>query len=301
VGYSAGEVGVADLLASVPGMHDRLQGHVLTSEQIAQIDSKDMDYGVWLALLQACERHLADSSVTAVIVTHGTDTLEETAFFLHLALGAKLQAKPVVLTCAMRPATALTPDGPQNILDAMSVALDAGSRGVMVVCAGAVHAAVHVQKAHTYRVDAFESGDAGPLAWVEEGQVRWCQPQVTLADMAEPPEKKQWRPENLPRVEIVMNYSGAGDAVVRALLAQGREDFPPLSGIVVAGTGNGTVNAAMQTALDEAAAKGIQIALASRCAKGGVVRTGAPLAGFHVYPGLSPVKARVRLLLELQA
>ncbi len=175
VGYRAGEVSVADLLGAVPGMSDRLQGCDLVSEQIAQIDSKDMEWSVWLALQQACVKHLSDQSVAAIVITHGTDTLEETAYFLHLCLSEVDRYKPVVLTCAMRPATALTPDGPQNILDAVTVALDSRSSGVLAVCAGAVHAAQHVQKGHTYKVDAFDSGDAGPLAWVEEGQVRWCQ------------------------------------------------------------------------------------------------------------------------------
>jgi L-asparaginase len=104
-----------------------------------------------------------------VVITHGTDTLEETAFFLHSVLAP---AKPVVLTCAMRPATALSPDGPQNVRDAIAVAATAGAQGVTVVCAGTVHSGVDVQKVHTYRLDAFASGDAGPIGYVEEGAVR---------------------------------------------------------------------------------------------------------------------------------
>jgi L-asparaginase len=299
VGYRAGEVSVADLLAAVPGMHDRLTGCGLISEQIAQIDSKDMEWSVWRALQQACEKHLADESVAAVVITHGTDTLEETAFFLHLSLPAIARGKPVVLTCAMRPASALTPDGPQNILDAVTVALDSRSSGVLAVCAGAVHAAQYVQKAHTYRVDAFDSGDAGPLAWVEEGRVRWCQtswPAEEKPTTVFAPHPVQ---EQTPRVEIVMNYAGASAAVVDALCTDPAGTALPLKGIVVAGTGNGTVNEVMQGALERAAASGIQIALASRCAKGGVVRSSPLPKGFRVYPGLSAVKARVQLMMEL--
>lgn len=304
VGYKAGEVSVGDLLAAVPGMGDRLLGRPLVSEQVAQIDSKDMDSGVWLALLRACEHHLQDDSVAAVVITHGTDTLEETAYFLHLALAPGLQTKPVVLTCAMRPATALSPDGPQNILDAVTVALDARSAGVLAVCAGAVHGAQHVQKAHTYRVDAFDSGDAGPMAWVEEGVVRWChmpelQTPAAVAEGSLGHSLSGLPIEALPRVDVVMNYAGAGDVVVRALCADPANALEPLRGLVVAGTGNGTVNKAMERALSEAAARGIQVALASRCAKGGVVRNSPLPAGFRVYAGLSAVKARVRLMFEI--
>lgn len=299
VGYIAGEVSVAELLAAVPGMHGRLAGCELVSEQIAQIDSKDMEWSVWRALQQCCEKHLADPSVAAVVITHGTDTLEETAYFLQLSLAGLGLRKPVVMTCAMRPATALAPDGPQNLLDSISVALDSDSAGVLVVCAGAVHAAHLVQKAHTYRVDAFDSGDAGPLGWVEEGGVRWCQLPTLSSVVSVSAKAFQPASERAPRVEIVMNYAGAGDYLVRALCANAVGEFSPLMGIVVAGTGNGTVNDAMQSALQRAAASGVQVALASRCAKGGVVRSSTLPTGFRVYPGLSAVKSRVRLMLEL--
>jgi len=299
VGYRAGEVSVADLLAAVPGMRERLEGCELVSEQIAQIDSKDMEWSVWMALQQACTRHLADKSVAAIVITHGTDTLEETAYFLHLSLPTTKEVKPVVLTCAMRPASALTPDGPQNILDAVTVALDSRSTGVLAVCAGAVHSARHVQKTHTYRVDAFDSGDAGPLGWVEEGQVRWCHSPYSVEGDFETEGTFVAKPNDPPRIEIVMNYAGAGDVVVSALCADHACTTSPLKGIVVAGTGNGTVNDPMQISLERAAASGIQIALASRCSKGGVVRGSPSPHGFRTYPGLSAVKARVRLMLEL--
>ncbi|TAF87678.1 MAG: asparaginase [Curvibacter sp.] len=299
VGYKAGEVSVADLLAAVPGMSDRLRGCELVSEQIAQIDSKDMEWSVWRALQQACLKHFADQSVAGIVITHGTDTLEETAYFLHLCLASVGQGKPVVLTCAMRPSTALTPDGPQNILDAVTVALDSRSTGVLAVCAGAVHGAQHVQKAHTYRVDAFDSGDAGPLAWVEEGSVRWCQSPLPAEENSGSAMAVHIEPWQAPRVEIVMNYAGAGDSLVNALCSMSTGAMSPLKGIVVAGTGNGTVNAAMQVSLESAASSGIQIALASRCAKGGVVRASPLPDGFRTYAGLSAVKARVRLMLEL--
>ncbi len=120
IGYTAAQVGVADLLASVPGLDAVLAGHRLHSEQVAQVDSKDMGFALWQALASRISDHLAQPDVTGVVITHGTDTLEETAYFLHAVLPLALQnSKPVVLTCAMRPATALSPDGPQNLLDAV--------------------------------------------------------------------------------------------------------------------------------------------------------------------------------------
>ena len=119
-------------------------------------------------MLQRVEACLTDPEVRGVVVTHGTDTLEETAFLLQAVLAP---AKPVVLTCAMRPSTALVPDGPQNLVDAMQVASEPGARGVVAVCAGQVHSARLVQKVHTYRTDAFDSGDAGPLGLVEAGRL----------------------------------------------------------------------------------------------------------------------------------
>lgn len=303
LGYRAGELGVDVLLADLPGLPARLQGAQLVSEQVAQLDSKDMDWGTWGRLLQACERHLAEADVGGLVITHGTDTLEETAYFLHLALSPALQRKPVVFTCAMRPASALGSDGPQNLLDAISVVLDPHSAGVLVACAGALHAAEFVHKAHPYRVDAFNSGDAGPRGWVEEGRVRWawlpagfepgsgragcCASAAPLVPVTP-----------APRVELLMNYAGAGGVVADALCAQG-EAAPALRGLVVAGTGNGSVNAGMLESLQRATQQGVAVALASRCEQGGVVRSSRVPDGWRVYPGLSAIKARVRLMLEL--
>ena len=165
LGYAAGQVGIGELLARIPA----LRGMPLQTEQVAQIDSKDMTFEIWRALALRCAHWLAQDDVAGVVIGHGTDTLEETAFFLQSVLAP---AKPVVLTCAMRPATALVADGPQNLLDAVAVAGTSGARGVVAVCAGAIHSALDVSKQHTYRLDAFTSGDAGPIGYVEEGVVR---------------------------------------------------------------------------------------------------------------------------------
>ena len=119
VGYTAAQVTVRDLLAAIPGLPRALGGRQLVTEQVAQVDSKDMSVAIWRDLAARCLHWLQDSSVQGIVITHGTDTLEETAWFLQTLLNPR---KPVVLTCAMRPSTALAPDGPQNLLDAVAAA-----------------------------------------------------------------------------------------------------------------------------------------------------------------------------------
>jgi L-asparaginase len=299
VGYKAGQVDVQSLLQAISPLQAALKGRELVTEQVAQVDSKDMNFAVWAKLAQRCAHHLQDADVDAVRITHGTDTLEETGFFLEQVLpAALLQGKPLVLTCAMRPSTSLTPDGPQNVIDAAAVALDSAACGVLVVCAGSVHSARMVQKSHTYRLDAFDSGDAGPLAVVEEGRVRWFSSPTLLA----PPRAVDLHTlsSNVwPRVEVVLSYAGASGAMVRSL-ANGAVAEAPLRGLVVAGSGNGTVHEELEEALVEIQLLGVRVVRASRCARGQVVQ-GEALAAFPHSKGLSPVKARIALMLELMA
>jgi L-asparaginase len=282
VGYRPGTLGVERLVAAVPAMLARL----VECEQVAQVDSKDMTHALWQRLAQRVSHHLARDDVAGVVVTHGTDTLEETGYFLHRVLAP---GKPVVLTAAMRPATALSPDGPQNLLDAVTVAATPGARGVVVALAGRLHGAADVTKVHSFRVDAFGSRDAGPLACIEEGRLRmfrsWPEgPGVGLARVASDPQ--HW-----PPVEIVTSHAGAGRLLVDSLVAQG------VRGIVVAGTGNGRVHETLAAALHDAQARGVRVVRATRCPLGAIVGDHAgslPSAG-----ALSPVKARIELLLEL--
>jgi len=287
IGYTAAQVGVADLLGGI----EAPDGVMLEAEQVAQVDSKDMSFAIWQQLARRCAHWLAQADVAGVVITHGTDTIEETAFFLHSVL---VPSKPVVLTCAMRPATALSPDGPQNVRDAISVAATRGAHGVTVVCAGAIHAGVDIQKVHTYRLDAFASGDAGPVGYVEEGEVRlvrsWPQggtlPVVKLFGATE----VQW-----PRVEIVMSHAGASGAVIEALLQAGGVD--PLRGLVLAATGNGTLHHALEAAALKARDAGIEVLRATRCSSGRILpKAGDPLRDAG---SLTPAKARIALMLEL--
>lgn len=282
VGYKAGQIPVQQLLAGIPAL---AQVPVI-AEQVAQIDSKDMEQAVWIALATRCRHWLAQADVAGVVVTHGTDTLEETAYFLHRVLAP---AKPVVLTCAMRPATALSADGPQNIADAVAVACTAGARGVVAVCAGRVHAGVEVRKVHPYRLDPFSSGDAGVLGHVEDGRLRQLRDWPVPQQQALPLEVLQGRHE-WPRVEIVLSHAGASGRAVQALVRDG------VKGLVVAGTGNGSIHAALEGALLAAAGQGILVLRSTRCAEGQVIgRGGDPLPP----TSLTPVQARIELQLQL--
>lgn len=291
LGYEAAQVGVDQLVAAIPSLTDA--GAVLT-EQVAQIDSKDMSFGVWQQLIARVEHYLAREDVRGVVITHGTDTIEETAYFLQAVISSN---KPVVLTCAMRPASALVPDGPQNVIDALAVARHPGASRVTVVCAGVIHSAIDVQKVHTYRLDAFSSGDGGPLGFVEEGELRlirnWPPAQADDAQAAIKNIAFMGGAADWPRVEIVMSYAGASGAVVQALVAQG------VRGLVAACTGNGTLHHDLEAALHQAQSAGVRVVRATRCLNGRVLPKALDLLPDSI--GLTPVKARVALMLELLA
>lgn len=294
VGYVAGEVSVADLLASVPP----LKALPIEAEQIAQVDSKDMGFGTWRQLALRVAHHLERKEVQGVVITHGTDTLEETAFFLQRVLRPR---KPVVLTCAMRPATALVPDGPQNLLDATLVAGCASLEGVVVVCAGQVHRAEHVVKVHSYRLDAFDSGDAGPMGCIEEGVVRWFHglpPQAGGEVVDRSRLDRMVVADALPRVVVVTSHADCDGLLVEGLLMLGKQDpLRQVQGIVVAATGNGTIHAVLERALLVAQESGVRVVRSTRCARGRVVP--GPRSVFPDSAGLSTVKARLALALGL--
>lgn len=286
VGYTAAQRTVADLLAAVPP----LRSQAIECEQVAQVDSKDMDHAIWQRLAQRAAHHLARPDVAGVVVTHGTDTLEETAWFLHRVLAP---AKPLVLTAAMRPATALGADGPQNLLDAVRVAREPGAHGAVVVLAGSVHGAPDVRKVHPYRTDAFDSGDVGALARVEEGRLRvlraWPAGEA-LGLGAIAADAAGW-----PWVAVVPSHAGARGEAVDALVAAG------VRGLVVAGTGNGSIHHALEAALKRAVAAGVPVRCTTRCAQGVIVgaATGQPDDGLPVAVAATPWQARIDLMLEL--
>jgi len=285
-GYTAGAVGVETLVAGVP----ELAAHRLEAESVAAIDSKDMDFGTWQRLASRVAFHAARADVAGIVVTHGTDTVEETAYFLHRVLAP---LKPVVLTAAMRPSTALSPDGPANLLDAVTLAQEQGARGVMLAFGGAVWHPVGLRKVHTLRTSAFEGSDCGPIARMEGGALRrfraWPEGDALgLGRIAAP--AGDW-----PRVEIVLNHAGADGRLVDAAVDAGAR------GLVVAGTGHGSISGPMEDALVRARERGVRVRRASRCAFGPVLPRPSSEgdADDESVGDLSAVQARVALMLEL--
>ncbi|MDQ2927977.1 MAG: asparaginase, partial [Pseudomonadota bacterium] len=226
--YRAAQVSVADLVASA-----RAPASIaVESEQVAQVDSKDMDFATWRALALRLVHHALRPEVAGIVITHGTDTLEETAYFLSRVVAL---AKPVVLTAAMRPASSIDADGPRNLADAIVLAAQPAWYGVAVVLAGQVHAARDVRKTHPHRLDAFSSGEAGTVANIAAGEIRRLRAQPAGADAVGvavlPPSESAW-----PWVEILTSTAGSDGRAVDALVRAG------VDGIVVAATGNGTLH-----------------------------------------------------------
>ena len=283
VGYRAASLGVQALVAAVPV----LAAQPLECLQVAQLDSKDIDCGVWQVLAGAVGQQLQRPEVCGVVVTHGTDTLEETAYFLHRVLAPR---KPVVMTAAMRPATALLADGPQNLLDAVTLAREAAWCGVQAVLGARVHAAVDLRKRHGWHLDAFGVGDAGVLGLVQDGVLRRFRDLPAAsphpAAAALPADPRDW-----PGVDIVSSHAGARGAVIDALVAAGAQ------GLVVAGTGNGSLHRSLEQAAKRAVAAGVPVVRASRCLDGGVF--GAPPDALPSYGALTPWQARIELMLDL--
>ena len=284
VGYRAGQIGAEALVAAVPALAG--EGRAIEAETLVQLDSCDMDHGTWLALRERLLVVLSRTEVTGVVVTHGTDTLEETAYFLHRTLAA---AKPVVFTAAMRPATALSADGPQNLLDAVTLAGLPGARGILIAFGGKVYSAADLRKVHGYRIDAFDAGDAGALGVMADGRLQryrhWPEPALHAAAAALPP-AAAW-----PVVDIVTSHAGARAEVIDALVRAGAR------GLVIAGTGNGTVHRSLVDAARRAEAAGVVVRRASRCQLGGVV--GARPDSLPSAGALTAPQARIELMLDL--
>jgi len=300
VGYRAGQIGIQDLLHALP---DDAALPFVQARQVAQIDSKDIDWAFWRMLLHECMQALDDARIAAIVITHGSDTIEETAWLLHQVLSAHQPAhKPVVLTCAMRPPTALLADGAQNLRDALLFAAS-GAAGVWVVAAGEVHAAARVQKAHPYRLHALRSLETGPAAVLEDGRVRWLVapvPATPDASYAAPPLPLLLTLPALAWVEILHSGALASGAAVQALAAAG------VRGLIVAGSGNATLHQALQEALLRAQARGVRVWRSTRCPEGLAVAanpasTPQDTAPENALPliALPPAQARIAMMLAL--
>ena len=287
--YVSAQLGVDDLLASLPSP----AAVSVEAEQVAQVDSKDMTFAIWRRLAARIAHHLGRPEVVGVVVTHGTDTMEETAWFLARTLAP---VRPVVLTGAMRPATARDADGPGNLEAALRLAAQGDAvAGVVVVMAGEVHAAHDVCKKHAQGLGAFSSGAAGPVARFVDGDPMPLRAAPVVARAIDasrlPVDTGAW-----PWVEIVGSGAGVDGRVVELLVAAG------VDGIVVAATGSGTVHATLERALVAACAAGVAVLRSTRCLDGGV-----PVASLQrpqdleSAGDLTPAKARVELIVRLLA
>ena len=294
--YQAGAFSLGALLA------DR---DTLELVDVAQLDSKDMDLPVWRNLVAALVTALARPDVQGVLVTHGTDTVEDTAWLVQALFGQA--GKPIVFTCAMRPADHVAPDGPGNLADALAVVREpqAAMRGVLLVCAGQVHAAQQVRKAKAWALDAFTSDCAGAEGWVHEGSVRWRAGQAQFSPgvasvspkesdgLVLPPQAAERARQCLlsqewPWVEIITASALVSPRMLPALVQAG------VQGVVIAATGAGTVHRAL---LEEIAMTNPDLPL--------VVATGCDLAGMPIQASdlpstsLSPRKAKVSMALRI--
>ena len=289
-GYKSGQVGVDQLLAAVPQAKKLAN---LRGEQISNIGSQDMTDEVWLKLARRVAALTAMSDVDGVVITHGTDTIEETAFFLNLVVKTR---KPIVLTAAMRPSTALSADGPLNFFNAVAVAADkeAVGRGVMVVVNDWIHGASSLTKTSTTAVQTFLSPLTGLIGTVAYGDAEFYRGPVgrNTQDTEFPIDTIT----TMPRVDIVMAYENMDGALIDAAVAAGAK------GVVVAGVGNGNMTQTALEALAAQAKKGILCVRSSRVATGRVgrnVEVDDDKYMFIASMDLNPQKARVLLRLAL--
>lgn len=287
-GYQAGAVGVEDLLAAVPGVQEVAK---VTGEQLAAIDSKDITAECQLQLVKRVRELLLSADVDGIVITHGTDTLEESAYLLDLVHFAD---KPVVITGAMRPATALSADGPLNILDAVRVAAADGARdrGVLVVLNNEIHSARLVTKMSTTAVETFKSPVGGAIGVVNDGVVVFYHSAELhhLPNALSVSEKLTGQNE-LPYVPVLYGHSDDDGRLVKLVTENGAK------GIVYAGMGNGSIPVRAEAELAAAVKMGVIVIRASSSASGMVTKAEASYeqAGFIASGLLNPRKARLLL------
>ncbi|MEY4940103.1 MAG: hypothetical protein RIQ93_1838 [Verrucomicrobiota bacterium] len=278
-----------DLLAVIPDIKNVAR---VDLESVVTIGSSDMTPEIWLKLAQRVNAALADPAVTGVVITHGTDTLEETAYFLDLTVTS---SKPVVLVCAQRAASMKDTDGPRNLTNAIRVAIspEAVGKGAMIVMNNEINAAREVTKTSTHDVGTFQSLEFGKLGYADEDQIRFYRAPLRRQTIPLPAEAR------LGRVEIVLHYAGA---LIRGLLDQGG-----LDGLVIAGAGLGHVSGAMYDVIEQVRAKNIPVVISTRVYRGRTMPlyatkgSGVSLVnlGCVLADNLSPQKARVLLLVAM--
>ncbi|AJF08993.1 type II asparaginase [Helicobacter pylori] len=286
--YKSGELGIKELLKAIPSLNRlaRIQG-----EQISNIGSQDMNEEVWFKLAKRAQELLDDSRIQGVVITHGTDTLEESAYFLNLVLRS---TKPVVLVGAMRNAASLSADGALNLYNAVSVALNekSANKGVLVVMDDNIFSAREVIKTHTTHTSTFKALNSGAIGSVYYGKTRYyMQPlrkhttesEFSLSQLKTP----------LPKVDIIYTHAGMTPDLFQASLNSHAK------GVVIAGVGNGNVSAGFLKAMQEASQMGVVIVRSSRVNSGEITSGEIDDKAFITSDNLNPQKARVLLQLAL--
>jgi len=291
VGYTAATVGVARLIEAVPELKTVAN---VKGEQVFQIASENMNNDYWLKLAKRINELLAQDDVDGIVITHGTDTIEETAYFLNLVVKSR---KPVVIVGAMRPSTAISADGPVNLYNATILAASeaAVGKGVLVVLNDQINGAREVTKTNTANADTFRSWELGFLGYMQNNQPYFYR-QSTRRHTADT-EFDVSKLDALPAVDIVYGYANMNRTAVDAFVAAGDK------GIIHAGVGDGSLaRPAVEPALIEARKKGVVIVRSSRVGNGIVARNGEAKdddLDFVVSDTLNPQKARILLMLAL--
>ena len=290
-GYKSGTFQVEDLIAAVPSLKDMAD---LTGEQVVNIGSQDMSDAVWLQLSKRANEVLKDDKVDGVVITHGTDTMEETSFFLQLTVKSD---KPVVMVGSQRPATAVGADGPANLYNAVAVACDknAKGRGVMVVMNDQIHSARTVEKTDTINMQTMMSPDRGPAGLVNTGKIAWLD--MPAGKHTAQSEFDISNVTALPRVDIIYAHANMSPDLIDAAINNGAK------GIVVAGVGDGNMTKEAVATLQKAVAeKGILVVRSTRLSTGVVLRNSEvndDQMGFVASGEFNPGKSRVLAQLAL--
>lgn len=290
--YEAGKLSVEQLTAAIPGL-DNFDEDIHTLN-LYHIDSSDVTISHWLQLAKKINELLKNDDIKGVVITHGTDTMEETAYFLDLVVKSD---KPVVLVGSMRAATSLSPDGPLNLFNAISLihSDEAKGRGVMVLMNDTIFDGRDVTKCNTSQTNTFSAPNSGPIGHVNYGEVEFHK-NATRKHTHETTFDVDAL-SDLPNVEIVYEYAGSRGNVLKAVIAQKPE------GIIIAGTGCGNVTAADKALLRYAREAGIQIIRSSRTGSGKVTYNNVDgldaEIGLIAGDNLNPQKARILLMLSL--
>ena len=289
-GYTAGKIPIEDLIGAIPTVKKIA---TITGEQIASVGSQDMTTEIWKKLAIRINEIIAKKEADGIVVTHGTDTQEETAYFLDLVVPSEM---PVVLTGSMRSSTAISADGPKNLYDAITVAIDPKSkgRGVLVSFNEGIFDGREVMKMSTTFTNAFGSPNTGAIGHAFDGKVEYYANAVREVNPKSPVDIKA--DTKFPRVDIVYMYADAPSDMIDMLVAK------KVDAIVIAGVGNGNFNKAYMDAVKKAVAAGVVVCRASRTPSGRVVlhdEIDDDKLGTIVSDDLTPQKARVLLMLAL--